>query len=279
MAMPRMAALAEVLWTPAARRAYAGFQSRLLRHFALLDHKGVNYSRSIYQITPTMEPLPSGGGVLVSLSSPLDSSLIHYTTDGSSPTTDSPRYAGPIPVTTSGTLKFTSIKGDKILGPPAAQTFVITKSTGKSVRLRTQPDERYPGEGPSTLVNGVLGNPVRHGLHWIGFWGPDLDAVVDLGAPTPFSKVSMDFYDGEGSWIYLPKSVEILVSGSGDGYSSVKRLSADEIRAQGGKVTIDLGAQTARFVKVVAVNAGTIPAGKQGSGNPAWLFIDEIMIE
>jgi hexosaminidase len=279
MVMPRMAALAEVLWTPATRREYAGFQSRLLRHFALLDRKGVNYSRSIFQITPVMEPLASGSGVLVRLTSPFDSSWIHYTADGSAPTSASPAYAGPIAVTQSGTLGFSTFKGEERLGPAASQEFVITKSTGKSVRLRTKPDERYPGEGPSTLVNGVLGNPVRHGLHWIGFWGPDLDAVVDLGAPTSFSKVSMDFYDGEGSWIYLPKSLEILVSGSGDGYTSLKRLSADEIRAQGGKVVIDLGAQTARYVKVVALNAGTIPSGKQGSGNPAWLFIDEIMIE
>jgi hexosaminidase len=279
MAMPRMAALAEVLWSPNKGRAYAEFQDRLLRHFPLLDAKGVNYSRSIYQIKATVDPIPGANGVALTLSSPFGDAGIRYTTDGSSPSASSARYAGPIPVTASTRVRFCYVKGDDILGPVAELPFLISKSTGKPVRLKTPPHENYTGDGPSTLVNGIRGNPVRHGLHWIGFWGPDLEAVIDLERPTQFTKVSMNFFDGEGSWIYLPKHLEVLVSENGESYASVKRLSADEIRRQGGAIILDVGAQSARYVKVIAENAGKIPPGKQGAGSAAWLFIDEIMIE
>jgi hexosaminidase len=45
MAMPRMAALAEVLWTPPAQKEYTDFLERLRLNTRILDYKGVNYAR------------------------------------------------------------------------------------------------------------------------------------------------------------------------------------------------------------------------------------------
>ena len=45
MAFPRALALAEVGWTPAARRSATHFQERLRAHLPLLDHLGVRYRR------------------------------------------------------------------------------------------------------------------------------------------------------------------------------------------------------------------------------------------
>ncbi|MDF1504220.1 beta-N-acetylhexosaminidase [Roseisolibacter sp. H3M3-2] len=45
MVFPRAAALAEVVWTPAARKDLAGFRARLARHLARLDALDVGYRR------------------------------------------------------------------------------------------------------------------------------------------------------------------------------------------------------------------------------------------
>jgi hexosaminidase len=45
MALPRMSALSEVLWTPAADKNYFQFIQRLKIHSRLLDHKKVNYAK------------------------------------------------------------------------------------------------------------------------------------------------------------------------------------------------------------------------------------------
>lgn len=45
MALPRMSALAETLWTPASKKDYASFLARLKRHTTILDARKVNYAR------------------------------------------------------------------------------------------------------------------------------------------------------------------------------------------------------------------------------------------
>jgi hexosaminidase len=45
MAIPRMCALAETLWTPTASKNYGHFIQRLKQHTPLLDKKKVNYAR------------------------------------------------------------------------------------------------------------------------------------------------------------------------------------------------------------------------------------------
>jgi hexosaminidase len=43
MAFPRLSALAEVVWTPAERKDYEEFLSRLAEHLRRLDALDVNY--------------------------------------------------------------------------------------------------------------------------------------------------------------------------------------------------------------------------------------------
>jgi hexosaminidase len=47
----------------------------------------------------------------------------------------------------------------------------------------------------------------------------------------------------------------------------------------GNVITMNLGEQTARYIRVIAENAGKIPEGKPGAGIDAWLFVDEIIVE
>ncbi|HTK82534.1 MAG TPA: beta-N-acetylhexosaminidase, partial [Bacteroidota bacterium] len=48
MALPRMAALAEVDWSLPKNKNYQEFRGRLIRHFKVLDYVGANYSKALY---------------------------------------------------------------------------------------------------------------------------------------------------------------------------------------------------------------------------------------
>jgi hexosaminidase len=279
MALPRMAALAEVDWTPKNDRDYHEFRTRLIKHFSMLDRMGVHYSNAIYEIQSTVRPVPDGNGVSIGLSSSFDSTGIYYTMNGDEPDDHSLQYRQSITITKNILLKYAYIKDHRRMGNVMEQHFFISQSTGKNIILKTPPHENYPGNGALTLVDGIRGDSTRFGQNWIGFWGPNLEAVIDLGKSARFSTVTIDFFNGEASWIYLPKSLEIFVSDDTLHWTNVKRIDAVEIKRCGQTVSLALGSQRARYVKVIAENAGKIPEGKPGAGNDSWLFVDEIMIE
>jgi hexosaminidase len=279
MAMPRMAALAEVVWGTSDAKNYNAFQNRLIRHFTLLDKMGVNYCKAVFEITSKVSASSNGKGVMFGLSSAFNNSGIHYTIDGSSPTMDSKTYSNPINIKKNCTIRTAYLEKGKQQSSFIEQPFFITKSTGKKITLKTPPHENYAIGGSFTLVDGMRGDMQKYGRDWIGFSGTDLDAIIDLGKAKSISKVVIDVLSNEGSWIHYPKSIEVLVSENGKDFKSIKQVSVSEIVEMKGIVAINFRKEKVKFVKVIAQNAGKIPDGKEGAGADAWLFVDEIMVE
>jgi len=95
MALPRMLALAEVLWSPAETRDWDSFRARLPDRLRDLDRLGVAYR------IPEVEGLEDDRLSLepayrLQLSTLLPHAVIHYTLDGRAPATNDPVYAGPL---------------------------------------------------------------------------------------------------------------------------------------------------------------------------------------
>lgn len=292
MVFPRICALSEVLWTRKENRNYDDFQKRLIEHFLLLDKMGINYSKAIYEIKTSVGQLDSHDGLLLTLSSNINIGKIYYTTDGSEPTYSSKRYQSPISIKHNTLikaeyiemeLKEISIDEGKVIITPKGniieQQFNVNKATGKKISLMNEPDRRYNYGGEFTLVDGIKGMIPWYGKEWLGFKGTDCDAIVDLGKTDTFSKVTIDVLNDEGSWIYLPKKVELYISDDGINFTKVKDVQESEIAEMKREIVLDAGEVSARYVRIVAENFGIVPSGKPGEGHSAWLFVDEITIE
>ncbi|TGD57385.1 beta-N-acetylhexosaminidase [Flavobacterium humi] len=279
MVMPRMAALAEVVWGTSDENAYKDFQTRLMKHFALLDKMGIHYSKAMFEVTAKAGPSVQNKGVSFHLKSAYGNSGIHYTTNGKNPSAGSKTYSQPILISKSRTVKAAYFENGKQKSATIEQAFFITKSTGKNIVLKTPPHENYAIGGSFTLVDGMRGNMGKYGRDWLGFWGKDLDAVISLGKKETISKVTIDVLSNEGSWIYYPEFIEVLISENGKDFKSIQKVSLPEIIKMKGIVTIQCNKQQAKYIQVIAKNAGKIPEGKEGAGADAWLFADEIMVE
>ncbi len=277
MIMPRMAALAEVVWGTSDTTKYQNFQNRLIQHFSVYDTKGINYSRALFEVTSKVSPSEKGKGVLFHLKSANPG--ICFTTDGTNPTANSKKYMEPISVTKNQIIKAAYFEKGKQKSAVIEQPFFITKSTGKKISLVNQPHENYGIGGSFTLVDGMRGNMEKYGRDWIGFWGKNLEATIDLGKKQCVSKVTVDVLTNDGSWIHYPKYIEVLVSNDGKVFQSVKKVTTEEISKMKGVVVIDCNKQKTKYIKVIAPNAGKIPDGKPGAGSDCWLFVDEIMVE
>lgn len=276
MVFPRIAALSEVVWGTSNSKEYKKFEKRLISHFEIYDKKGINYSKAIFEVTSKVQPAEDG--IAFELKS-VNPSGIKYTTDGSEPNTNSISYEKPILVTSNKTIKAAYFENGKVKSATIEQQFFITKSTGKKIELVHQPHENYGIGGSFTLVDGMKGNTSKFGRDWLGFWGKDLKATIDLGKSEIISKISINTLLSEGSWIYYPKSIEILVSKEGENYMPLSTVSSKQIHENKGKIVVEFEKQNVQFIKVIGENNGIIADGKPGAGSNSWLFVDEISIE
>jgi hexosaminidase len=112
MIMPRMTALAEVLWTH--KQDYPSYQQRLKAQYPRLDLMKVHYR------------LPDLGGFLSSnvftdetkldIQIPLPGLTVHYTTDGTLPDMLSPALTQPLVIKTSQHIRLAAFKTDGSMG-------------------------------------------------------------------------------------------------------------------------------------------------------------------
>ncbi|MFY7987652.1 MAG: discoidin domain-containing protein [Flavobacterium sp.] len=128
-------------------------------------------------------------------------------------------------------------------------------------------------------MDGIIGNRSKFGRDWLGFLGRDLNATIDLGKPETINKVTLCVLESQGSWIYFPKKIEVLLSNDGQNFESVAQLNSSEIKEVKGEVVLDVKSMKAQYVKVIATNLGKIQDGNPGAGSEAWLFVDEIGVE
>ena len=274
MIMPRMAALAEVVWGTSNPAKYQDFQNRLLRHFAVYDAEGINYAKNIYEPRISIAPLGTNDGVSLTLAS-VDGQGIRYTTDGSIPTIHSASYADPIEIKKARTITAAYFENGVQKGNSVSRDFKYSKTTGRTISLVNQPHPNYNGGGAFTLVDGLFGDPKRHGQNWLGFNTSDLSATIDFGKPETVSTIRMNFLESPGSWIYFPKAV--IVRDSKD--KILMSVTAEAIRKENGRIEFTIPKDEYPLLKLTAENAGIIPDGKPGAGSQAWLFIDEISAE
>jgi hexosaminidase len=104
MVFPRLLALAEVVWTPKARRDWDDFAARLPSQFRLLDAFDVHY-RVPHVMGLENDRLTLADSITIELTALTHDTDIRYTLDGSDPGRDAARYDGPliVPVDAAGT--------------------------------------------------------------------------------------------------------------------------------------------------------------------------------
>ncbi len=276
MIMPRMAALSEVLWGTSDTANYKNFEQRLIQHFSIYDHKGINYSRALFEVTSKVHPAENG--VAFELQS-VHPNGIKFTTDGSEPDAASTSYEKPIIINANQTIKAAYFENGKAKSATIEQPFTISKSSGKKIELLHQPHENYGSGGGFTLVDGMKGNTSKFGRDWLGFWGKDLNATIDLGVTVSVSKVEISTLSAPASWIYYPKNITLWVSNDGKNFEQVSVISTEEIEKANGKLTIIFETKSIKWIKVIAQNNGIISDGNPGAGSNSWLFVDEIIVE
>jgi hexosaminidase len=276
MIFPRITAMSEVLWGTAQPAHYDAFENRVVVHMRDWEKKGIRFSKAIYEVLSSVE---IDSGKLYYTLKARQQEGIRYTVDGSEPRENSLSYTRAIPITKSQTIKTAYFENGQAKSSIITQDFVASASTGKTIQLEHAPSKNFSRGKPETLIDGIQGDLERFGKNWLGFSGKDMVAVIDFEKPISFQKVALNTFNGISSWIYLPKKVELFSSLDGKTFKKFKDIDEKTIQTNNGVIHEVFSPFKARYLKVVVQHYGTIPDGQPGEGNPAWLFVDEIIVE
>ena len=275
MAMPRMAALAEVVWTPKEIKNETDFLTRLQQHFLLVDKLNINYAKALYKVEYKVSPWANPDFIELELKANASLGDIHFTTNNSEPNVHSKIYKKSIIVATNTTVKAVLYKNGVAKGKTSVKDYVINKATNKKIKLITLPSKSYGGDGSFTLVNGIVAKLPRVNNEWLGWDGNDLEAIISLENSQEIKQIKVGFLNEELSWIYLPKTVEIFISDDGTTFTSIGTTTVKDNRF----AILEFKKLKTTYVKIIATNFGNIPSGKPGAGEKSWLFCDEIQIQ
>lgn len=246
-----------------------------------------SYSQQKFQLAPPILKYNSTffiGSATVSLQFAQPGTQIFYTLNGKEPNKKDLVYQSPIVIKKSLTTLKAKVFGNGYVPSETVQAnFIKDGLKIKSIEQSTA-NEKFPGNGVKTLFDNEGGIADMHNKNFLGYQQDSVEINVLLEKKQPIHSLLLDFLRDEGSWIFLPQSIQVYYfNETKNSYELIekKEIFPDtiingiscvfEIIKPGKKIN-------ANKLKIILQPLQSIPEGHPGKGTPAWLFIDEIKI-
>lgn len=227
---PRIAALAESAWSPAARRDYADFLARLpaqIERYRALD---IAYARTPFEVLAAAEDDRAAGTVRIELDNPLGYP-VRYTVDGSDPGPDSPLYEAPIDAELPVEVRAAAFFDGAPLAAPDVHAFDAQGLLSRSDEfLSTCPDTgrlllRLEDDGPIDGERAIFNVTIFYPC-WL--WeGADLEGIAEVSVRLGRMPYYFQLAHDEPNRRFMPAETEhgeLLIQAGGCDGETVARV-------------------------------------------------------
>lgn len=284
MALPRMTALAEVLWSNEQDLDWDNFRNRLQNQLARFDHMKVNYFHGSGKVEPVALFNFDDKPYSLKLQTEAAGTEIHYTLNGNEPDKESFIFKRPIKIDRDVTLKAIAFKDGKKLEKPSEYKVIYHNAIGRKMQYYQAYSDRYPASGKQALTDGLKGSLDHNDGYWQGFYGRNGDVVIDLGEDFLLRSVSATFLLDQKKWIFIPDTVNFYLSLDGVGFQKFAAVTHKIPLNNNIALTNDFSIKInkpikVRYLRMEAINIGVCPDWHPGKGQTAWLFVDEIIVK
>jgi hypothetical protein len=208
---------------------------------------------------------------------------LRYTLDGTDPdSVSSPAYNGNLVLNKNVTLKIKAFKAGWLASDIIESSFFKNTHPGDTAFAITQPAPAYKANGAKTLIDGIKGDNNFRSGKWIGFRENRLETLIGYNEAFNISSVTLSTLADIGSFIFPPKMVQVY----GGLDKNNLHLLGQVLPQQPDKavplylkgIDINCKPQPVKFIKIIAIPVGSIPAWHAGKGQKAWVFADEIFV-
>ena len=280
---PRLLAMSEVLWSGNEQKDFSEFKQRVQQQYIVLDHFNVAYGEEAVPMTYFLKP--GSNGAFMTLY-PYDSTVtLSFRLNCEECDTVFKDYEKTFRIDHTSDLEIQPYKNGKEYGDLISIPFDVHLAADRNISYTSDYSEWYTAGGDEALLDTKLGTLDFRDGAWQGFWGQDLECIIDMEEVTnDLTSVSANFYQYNNSWIFIPTEMNAQISNDGktwEDWGSVTSLSDPMER---GKFIENLEINhdqptSFRYLKLEVKNFGKVPDWHEAAGSDAWLFIDEIMIK
>lgn len=282
MTYPRALALIQSLWCQR-KPSYNDFLSiYLAKHQEYLKAHGVNFSNSIH--FPKLNIERGNDGLNVSFKGAYKDSKfeVSQATPNDKVVFEKRVVQGDdkifISKGTSGDVEELHLSVKSIgSGVEASYKFNLTDLLGADVELITPAHPKFNNNGSLNLVDGIKGRSPWKGSEWLGFREDTVAFIVDLEFKRKINGLQIGYLEENGSWIYLPETIQLEKSKDGVKWKKISRKALKEVDVENGRFKVPYKTKT-KFLKVTTISMNVIPDSLDGGGHAPWTFIDEIEV-
>lgn len=244
-----------------------------------LDDFASNVPLKIPIITPTQTLFSSP--IDVEVVSDITNPDYRYTINGEEPDSLSNLYVGPIKIDRSSNLKFKAFK--KGSRPSPVQEVFYRKIAAPVTDFKLLSTTVEPYAAKNILSNNEVGSADFRDGTWNGFIKSDTrsgDMIAEFSIPEEVNEIGISSLTDYGAYILFPTKIELYdISLGNDELVYSKNISRkfDEENAPLHTFRIPIN-KNLKKVRLKVISNKKLPKGHPSEGEPAWLFIDEIML-
>ena len=244
-----------------------------------LDDFASNVPLKIPIITPSQTLFSST--VDIEVVSDITKPDYRYTINGDEPDSLSNLYVGPIKIDRSSNLKFKAFK--KGSRPSPVQEVFYRKIAAPITDFKLISTTVEPYAAKNILSNNEVGSADFRDGTWNGFIKSDTrsgDMIAEFSLPEGVNEIGISSLTDYGAYILFPTKIELYdISLGNDELVYSKNISRkfDEENAPLHTFRIPIN-KNLKKVRLKVISNKKLPKGHPAEGEPAWLFIDEIML-
>jgi hexosaminidase len=279
MLLPRMIALAEVAWSPPAKKDYRRFIDKLENELSYLSDQEINYAKSMYNISIKPHFDSTSTKPVIRLHDQVAGKYsIRYTIDGTKPTGKSALYEGPVTMQRSTTIRSALFHNQKMLGKVNGQHFPLHSAIGLKAEVLPETSDKDALAAYQKLTDGILGTIEPYDGRWMFFRDSIVTITINLQQTTPLKKISFRMLEDKVGNAFLPGKINVAVSQDGKEFKDVFGIANRKLPQQDLRhiVTYEKPLRTkAKSVRIQFTRGSAI------NGQPAekLMFVDEIAIQ
>ena len=204
-----------------------------------------------------------------------------YTINGDEPDSLSNLYVGPIKIDRSSNLKFKAFK--KGSRPSPVQEVFYRKIAAPITDFKLLSTTVEPYAAKNILSDNEVGSADFRDGTWNGFIKSDTrsgDMIAEFSLPEGVNEIGISSLTDYGAYILFPTKIELYdISLGNDELVYSKNISRkfDEENAPLHTFRIPIN-KNLKKVRLKVISNKKLPKGHPAEGEPAWLFIDEIIL-